>query len=228
MSTRVYVDGFNFYYRLYKNRRRSAPPGPHLKWLDLLQLSQRLAPGQDIEWIGYFTAFVKLNPLDPDQHARQRAYIEALRTIPCLEVVKGNFQKAVKVGVPRGSARATPMAFSTFEEKGSDVNLASRLVWDGARGAFDDALVLSNDSDLREAVRIVTQECGKSIHVVSPDLGVNNALKDVATTAVALDIAHLEHCQFPDTLTNAAGILISRPAAWTSAQPKEDGGLPTA
>ena len=46
------------------------------------------------------------------------------------------------------------------EEKGSDVNLASHLVYDACQGSFDVAAVLSNDTDLVEPIRIVTQELG--------------------------------------------------------------------
>ena len=42
-----------------------------------------------------------------------------------------------------------------IEEKGSDVNLATRLVHDAHRDAYEGALVVSNDSDLNEALRIV-------------------------------------------------------------------------
>ncbi len=78
MGVYVYVDRFKFSYRLFKNDRCVHKLPAHYKWLDLLALSQRLAPGQTIDWIGYFTAFVKQNTYDPDQHLRQRAYIEAL------------------------------------------------------------------------------------------------------------------------------------------------------
>ncbi len=128
MGVYVYIDGFNFYYRLFKNRRRSHGLPAHYKWLDLLKLSQRLAPEQTIDWIGYFTAFVTQNTNDPNQHLRQRAYIEALRTISCVEIVAGNFQATTKWGIARWSASTTPVEFNTFEEKGSDVNLAVRLV----------------------------------------------------------------------------------------------------
>jgi hypothetical protein len=43
------------------------------------------------------------------------------------------------------------------EEKGSDVNLASHLLLDAFQGSFDVAAVLSNDSDLIEPMRIVSQ-----------------------------------------------------------------------
>lgn len=219
MGVYVYFDGFNFYYRLFKNNRRTHKLPPHFKWLNLLRLSQRLAPGQAIDWIGYFTAYVTQNTNDPDQHIRQRAYIEALRTIPCLEVVEGNFQPTAKRGIPSGCPRCgstatRPITFDTFEEKGSDVNIAARLVRDAARDAFSEALLVSNDSDLTEAVRIATQDFGKTVHVRSPDITVSNALAHVATTGLPLDVKLFKSCLFPVSLTNAAGVVISRPTAW--------------
>lgn len=214
MGVFVYIDGFNFYYRLYKNANRKYPPPPHHKWLDLLKLSERLMPGKEIAWIGYFTAFVRPNHRDPDQHIRQRAYIEALRTIPCLEVVPGTFQPATKWGIPLRPPGANPAQFDTFEEKGSDVNIAARLVWDAARGAFSEAVLISNDSDLREAVRIAVQEAGRVVHTISPDLTQNNALRAVASSSRTIDTKLFKKCLFPDTLTNADGVVISRPAAW--------------
>ncbi|MFN8591228.1 MAG: NYN domain-containing protein [Thermomicrobiales bacterium] len=219
-GTYTYYDGFNFYYRLFKNRRRTHKLPANLKWLDLLKLSQSLAPGQTVDWVGYFTAFVRQNPLDPDQHVRQRAYIEALRTIPCLEIVEGKFQPTTKRGIPVGCAicgasAVSPIEFNTFEEKGSDVNLAARLVRDAALGKFSAALVISNDSDLAEAIRIATDDFGRVVHVLSPDINVNNSLTKVASSAKPLDVKLLKRCQFPPTLRNAAGIVISRPVAWS-------------
>ena len=214
MGVHVYIDGFNFYYRLFKNSGRKNRLPSHHKWLDLLKLSQQLAPGQTIDWIGYFTAYVRQSPLDPDQHRRQRAYLAALGTIPCLEIVPGKFQPTVKRGLPRGTTSRTVMEFDTFEGKGSDVNLASRLVWDAARGAFDEALVVSNDSDLAEAIRIATVEAGQRVRVFSPDITVSNLLRKVATDASSLDTKLFKRCLFPNTMTNSDGVIISRPITW--------------
>ena len=41
------------------------------------------------------------------------------------------------------------VSVSTFEEKGSDVNVASHLLVDVLSGVVDAALVVSNDSDLQ-------------------------------------------------------------------------------
>ncbi len=45
------------------------------------------------------------------------------------------------------------VSVSTFEEKGSDVNVASHLLVDTLESAIDAAIVLSNDSDLHVPIR---------------------------------------------------------------------------
>lgn len=50
---------------------------------------------------------------------------------------------------------AIPCVGHGFEEKGSDVNLASHLVRDTFRKQFEVAVLITNDSDLAEPVRIV-------------------------------------------------------------------------
>jgi uncharacterized LabA/DUF88 family protein len=54
------------------------------------------------------------------------------------------------------------------EEKGSDVNLATHLLHDAHRGPFDVAVVISNDSDLLEPIRIVRRELGKRVGILNP------------------------------------------------------------
>ncbi|MEX6509174.1 hypothetical protein [Jiella sp. M17.18] len=54
------------------------------------------------------------------------------------------------------------------EEKGSDANLASHLVRDAMLDRFYEAFVISNDTDLIESIRIVTQEVGKRVGLVAP------------------------------------------------------------
>jgi uncharacterized LabA/DUF88 family protein len=54
------------------------------------------------------------------------------------------------------------------EEKGSDVNLALQLLNDAWQGAYDCAVVVSNDSDLAEALMLVKQQHRKLIGLVAP------------------------------------------------------------
>ncbi|AMM22879.1 hypothetical protein AX769_22400 (plasmid) [Frondihabitans sp. PAMC 28766] len=54
------------------------------------------------------------------------------------------------------------------EEKGSDVNLATYLVRDAFLDAADVYVVVSNDSDLEESVRVVASELGKRLFLIFP------------------------------------------------------------
>ncbi len=83
MGAWVYVDGFNLYYGALKGRPN--------KWLDLKQLTLRLLPhGRAVEKIKYFTARVS-GAGDPDAPRRQQAYLNALATLPEVEIHFGNF-----------------------------------------------------------------------------------------------------------------------------------------
>ena len=73
MATIVYIDGFNLYYGAVK--------GTANKWLDLEVLCRRLLPKDNLVKIRYFTALVAIRPSDPQQPARQQAYLRALATL---------------------------------------------------------------------------------------------------------------------------------------------------
>lgn len=83
MRTRIYVDGFNLYYGAVK--------GTPLKWLNLVELSQRvLPPGHHIDKLKYFTARVS-GASDSGAPGRQQVYLNALQTLPEIEIKFGNF-----------------------------------------------------------------------------------------------------------------------------------------
>lgn len=54
------------------------------------------------------------------------------------------------------------------EEKGSDVNLASHLIRNGFKHEYEQAVLITNDSDLSEPVRIVKEELGLAIGLLNP------------------------------------------------------------
>jgi uncharacterized LabA/DUF88 family protein len=54
------------------------------------------------------------------------------------------------------------------EEKGSDVNLAVHLLNDAWLEKYDCAIVISNDSDLAEPLRLIREQNDKKIGLISP------------------------------------------------------------
>jgi len=160
--TIVYVDGFNLYYGALK--------GTTNRWLDLGELCNRMLPDDEVVGIKYFTALVKDRPGQQGLASRQQAYIRALQTIPNLSVHLGHFLTRpvtrALVRPPKNGAKFREV-WQT-EEKGSDVNLASHLLVDGFRARYNLAIVISNDSDLKEPVRVVREELDAPVGVLNP------------------------------------------------------------
>ena len=161
--TSVYIDGFNLYYGALK--------GTPFKWLDLRALCQAYLPNNDIDHIKYFTARISARPNDPLQPARQQAYLRALSTIPVVDIIYGHYlSHKVKARLANPEPGKNPYVdIIKTEEKGSDVNLAAHLLHDAHLDRFDIAVVVSNDSDLLEPIKLARGELGKSSVLNNPE-----------------------------------------------------------
>lgn len=208
MRTNVYVDGFNLYYRV-----KDTP----YKWLDLSSLCRLVLPKHLIvNRIRYFTAMVRATPNDSRKPQRQVIFIRALQTIPNLTVHYGQFlshRKRMALADPPPGGPQTVEVIKT-EEKGSDVNLATWLLFDCFRDEYDVAVVISNDSDLVEPIKIVRYEFGREIGVVNPQKHRTSfELVKVASFCRKIRDNALESSQFPPVLTDAHGSF-SKPSEW--------------
>ena len=209
MITNVYIDGFNIYYRALKDTP--------LRWLDLRKLAETLFPQDTIHRVCYFTARLDARPSNPGQAQRQLIYLRALATLAGFDIYYGAFRSGVKrrplaepmPGLP------THVLVRDSEEKGSDVNLATRLLVDGFKEEYEQAVVVSNDADFAGAMRYVRDDLGPRVTLVNPDP--RNAspreLAEAATYVKRLWKSHLRRSQLPDTLTDGIGD-ITKPAGW--------------
>ena len=209
LLTNIYYDGFNLYHRALK--------GTEFKWLDLRKLAEALFPNDVIQQICYFTAIVKPFPSDRNQYDRQQLYLRALSTLPGFQAYYGDFRPRTII---RPLARPVPglpryVEVLDAEEKGSDVNLAMRLLVDGFAGAYEHAVIVTNDSDFAGPIRYVRDALGLRITVVNPDYNnkTTRALVDAATYVKRLWKSHLRRSQFPPALRDGQGA-ITKPAAW--------------
>ena len=96
---------------------------------------------------------------------------------------------------------------------------ASHLVRDALIGRFDQALVISNDTDLVEPIRIAAVRAPVGIvaprrHKPGEAPVPSPSLARVASIILYLDNAHLAHSQFADPLTLANGKIIRKPLSW--------------
>jgi hypothetical protein len=207
MRVRVYVDGFNVYYRALKHT--------DYKWLNPLLLARSLLdPVDTIDRVRYFTARVSPRAGDPEAPKRQQAYLSALGTVAEVTVHYGRF-------LPKEKTRPLahdPSRFATVldsEEKGSDVNLASFLLMDGWKGRYDAALILSQDTDLCEPLRMVKQELRKEVGVVwLEDSQPGRRFRSCTSFIRHATPARLRAAQFPPALRGRDGQEINKPDAW--------------
>lgn len=223
--TTLYVDGFNLYYGAAKNTR--------LKWVDVIALAECVLPGVQITRTRYFTAMVKSDASDPQRAQRQQTYIRALETLPNLSIHMGWYQhrevKATCCAPPHHEVRVY-----RAEEKGTDVNLATYMLADAFRNDCDQLVLVTNDADLTEPVRIITRELNKQVLVLNPQsadtmarhnarFGSNHRarqsyhLKGVATSVTDIrsngNNCHMTRSQLPHVLTDSIGT-ITIPGSW--------------
>jgi len=226
MDTHVYIDGFNLYYGLLK--------GTPYKWLDLERFCDQLLPKNAVSKIYYFTAKVDARPQDPDQPNRQLAYLQALGTLPRVEVHLGTFMSSVvsQVVVDSDAVTGRPLRVAgqpvlktdangnlvkawvfKSEEKGSDVNLAAYLLRDAYCGACKCAVIISNDSDLLTPIRMAKADCGLVLGLVPPRPKGSVQLKGLADFKIDPRPHLLATSQLPDPLQTPTGE-VHKPQAW--------------
>jgi uncharacterized LabA/DUF88 family protein len=207
MRTFIYVDGFNLYYRALK--------GTPWKWLDLKELfTAVLQPTHDILRIKYFTARINATSDDPSKPQRQDIYLRALQHYrPEVEVLLGHFLSH-KVKAPLANPGSGPRFAEIIktEEKGSDVNLAVHLLNDAWLNLYDCAVVVSNDSDIAEAIRLAKAHCHKKIGLITP--GVSHPSRQLlahADFSRHIRTSALQASQLPLVIP---GTKIHKPSKW--------------
>ena len=209
MITNLYVDGLNLYYRALKDTP--------FRWLDLRKLAETLFPQDSINRVCYFTARLDARPGNSSQRQRQQAYLRALETLPGFDAYYGVFRSGI-----RRRPLAEPIAglpshvlVRNSEEKGSDVNLATRLLVDGFTGDYEHAVLVSNDADFAGAMRYVRENLGLRVTLVNPDRK-NSSPRDLVASATyvkRLWKSHLRQSRLPDTLLDETG-RITKPNGW--------------
>lgn len=207
MKTMVYVDGFNLYYGAVKDT-------PY-KWLDLQALCKVMIPSNTVIGFKYFTARVQARPDDPSQPMRQLIYLRALQTLPNLQIIFGHYLSHV-VSMPLVRPLPNGRRFIEVvktEEKGSDVNLATHLLMDAFDNAFECAVVISGDSDLKAPIHFVQSKFHKTVGVLNPQQKACKTLQNTARFYKHIREAALQTSQFPPVLTDKQGTF-HKPPTW--------------
>ncbi|MBR3572007.1 MAG: NYN domain-containing protein [Bacteroidales bacterium] len=184
----VYVDGFNFYYGLKKNHKWR-----RFYWLDVVKFFELfMKPDQELVRVKYFSA----KPDNVEKALRQNAFFQANKENPKFQLMLGKYL--------RKNIRCYNCGYQiqTYEEKESDVRLATQIVNDANNHNCDVAIVVSADSDMIPAVELALK-AGTKVFVYFPPFHYSNSLSNISTSRV-INLERYEsrfrHCILPDTV----------------------------
>ena len=199
----AYVDGFNLYFGLKQARFK------RYYWLDVAALAGNLLKsGQQLAVTHYFSARIRDNSQNAADQERQSDYLEAL----ALQGVRCQFGHFLQKNRVCQSCRAP---WSDYEEKMTDVNIATQLLTDAFDDAFDMALVISGDSDLTTPIRRVQERFPvKRVIVAFPPGRHSSALKRYASGYLTIGEDKLRTSQLPDQIVKSDGFPLRRPPHW--------------
>lgn len=214
MATNVYIDGFNFYNRIYRYGRNKNVAQQY-KWLDLRKMGKLLAGSGDVDRVSLFTAKVSPMGKDLNMPQRQQLWWNALETVD-VQIIEGEFkQRPKRYPLQHQTGFADVMV---YEEKATDVNLASHLLRDAFLKRCDEAIVVSNDSDLQQAISIAVNDAGIRVVVVSPDTYVHrslqSAVRDSQRDTDVIRMSLLKASQLPSPIELKSGSWVSKPSSW--------------
>ena len=190
----VYIDGLNLFYRTLSKRN-------HLKWLNVFLLARNLAPHVEISKVKYFSAAVKRLDGQTDPQIRQQIYLQALRTLePTVEITLGEMRVDSRVYPvsPRsfdGNGHLKKARVFKYEEKGTDVSIATELTIDASLSSADEFILISSDKDFNPMVDLVTRRFNSKITFIDPK---------------SISEINLLESQFPSSV----GSNIQKPRSW--------------
>ena len=220
MKTNVYIDAGNLYFGMLKGH-------PELKWLNLAAFARALLrEDHEVGSVFYFTSNVKTFPHDQAAIERQNIYLQALRARGDVEIVLGHYNKNKTwlhaLAAPcldcdvSGGKRLIPVM--KFEEKRTDVNIATAMLRDAYTTDAESFALVSGDSDFSAPLDLIRREIGKQVIVFNPKLRrsdlANHAsfYKDIPRDLPA-------QCQLPDEVpVGVNGRRLHRPPAWRAAE----------
>lgn len=196
----VYIDGFNLYFGMLEAGLINC------KWLNLFSLSSSLIKGnQALVSIKYFTSRVSNNP---EKQKRQSLYLEALESVG-VKIIYGHFQK------DKIECKRCLNTWPSFNEKMTDVNIATHMLTDAYQDNFDMAMLVSGDSDLVPPISSIHRHFHhKRVCVVFPPKRFNNSVALVSKGSFILGRKKLIDHQFPNELKKSNGYVLKKPSIW--------------
>jgi uncharacterized LabA/DUF88 family protein len=198
----VYIDGFNLYFGMLD------AGFDYCKWLDVILLSKNLLnSNQFLVEVKYFTSRVSNNP---DKQKRQNTYIEALEASGVI-IYFGNYQS------DKIKCKKCKNVWPKFNEKMTDVNIATQILIDAYQDRYDMAMLISGDSDLVPPIIAVHENFkSKRVFAAFPPRRHNQSVSIVAKGSLTIGRKKLVDSQFDEEVVKRDGYVLKKPNDWSN------------
>jgi len=199
-----YVDGFNFYFGMKQKKWRK------YYWLDMVAFcSSFLRPHQELIEVNYFSAVPNNNK---GKKERQDLFFSANRTNEKFNLYLGKFLEKKITHHECGKE------FTTFEEKETDVHIATNMIKDVVLDRCDMSILITADSDLIPPLDFIKEY--KPLHkIISyfPPARYSSALASTSNAVIKLDNheARFKAAQLPDEVELPNKYVLKRPKHWS-------------
>lgn len=223
LNTNVYIDGLNLYYSL-----KNTP----YKWLNIKTLVESVLDSSwhNIVAIKYFTARVQSTLTDNSKDSRQDIYLQVVQKLQKVEVIYGKFKKrdikaTLSIKNPEKLKKIQKIIgknvfqFSKYEEKETDVNIATHIMYDCCKENISSIALISNDTDLKLPLWFARKKFKKRVVVITPPenkkgfLALKTAqqhLQKISHKNISLEEFHFKNSQLPGIVGG-----ISKPKTWS-------------
>ena len=178
--------------------------------MNLQEMCFRLIrPHQELVKVRYFTA--RINQAAEEKRRRQLTYLEALETLPLVDIHYGIYLASLQTCFECGHT------FIKHSEKKSDVNIAVKFITDAMEDLYDSAVLISADSDLTPAADAIKRYFPeKRVLLFFPPKRSSLSLRKACHVYCgALNKTTISKSQLADTVLSKSGYPLNRPDNWT-------------
>jgi hypothetical protein len=212
MTTRLYIDGYSFYYSIKHNEFGYAS---YLAWCDFRKLGKYfLNTGETLGGIKYFTAPVKDHGRLDGEKDRQVQWLLAVKSIPDLEIIYGLYT---------GEKPQRPDEKPKWRnEKQTDVNIGFHMMKDAILDTECDRIVLiARDIDYGGVVEEIASNIPnpKPVDVWLPPGNTHKEwdkltkkFNNIQCHSITKDM--LEESRLPEELVRPGGITVKADKKW--------------
>lgn len=207
----AYFDGFNYYEGLRKKGWRK------YYWQDFVKFAEFfLKPYQKLIKVRYFSAIQK----DIGKADRQDKLFQANKVNAKFDLILGEFRRRTKWRNVDFNGKKVGKQIKFWEEKKSDVALASYIIRDVVLDKCDTIFLFSADSDITPALDVIQELTSftkkMKIIIFFPPGCFSADLKNKANKIIKLEYHEIKikNSQLPAEIMLKSGFVLKKPTKW--------------